>query len=75
MITEEDYDTEDLEGADDFEQDTDGEDGVLLNLKQVNEDDEDGYTGTSEELSDYDGINIGKLEDRYKATEMYQIVK
>ena len=47
----------------------------MLNLKQVNEDDEDGYTGTSEDLSGYENINIGKLEDRFKDTEMYVIIK
>ena len=76
MITEEDYDTEDLVAdVDGLEKNSDEEECILLNLKQVNEDDEDGYTGTSEDLSGYENINIGKLEDRFKDTEMYVIIK
>ena len=72
MITEEDYDTEDIEGAEELDLGTDQE--PMLNLKQVNEENEDGYTGTSEDLDADEHIDVGKLSESYHDTEMGRLV-
>ena len=46
----------------------------MLNLKQVNEENEDGYTGTSEDLDADEHIDVGKLSESYHDTEMGRLV-